>query len=135
MTTGYYVKLYFVTLVAYIALDMLWVGLLARSFYQNYLGFLFANTFNWIPIVLFYLLFSIGLLVFVIIPGQQSGSLQNTLIFAALFGLVTYATYDLINFATLKDWPLLVTLVDLLWGMIVSTLVGYISYTIGKWIK
>jgi uncharacterized membrane protein len=135
MTTGYYVKLYFVTLITYVALDLIWVGLVARTFYQNYLGSWLANNVNWIPVALFYLLFVIGLLVFVIIPGQQSGSVQNTLVFAALFGLVTYATYDLINYATIRDWPLLVTLVDLMWGMVVSTLAGYIGLKIGNWMK
>ena len=135
MTAGYYIKLYFITLVAYFALDIAWVGFIAHSFYQNYLSFLLSPNFNWIPIVLFYLLFIVGLLVFVIIPGQQSGSLQNTLVLAAFFGLVTYATYDLINLATIKDWPILVSLVDLIWGMFVSTLVSYVSFTIGKWLE
>ena len=135
MTTSYYLKLYFATLVAFFALDMTWVGLVARPFYQNYLGFLLSPTFNWPPVILFYLLFIVGLLVFVIIPGQQSGSLQNTLVLAAFFGLVTYATYDLINLATIKDWPIMVTMVDLIWGMFASTLVSYVSFTIGKWLE
>ncbi len=97
MTTGYYLKSHFVTLVAYFSLNVIWVGLIAHPFYQTYLGFLLLPSLNWIPVALFYLLFDVGLLVFVIIPGQQSGSLQNTLVLAALFGLATYATYDLIN--------------------------------------
>ena len=114
---------------------MTWVGLVARPFYQNHLGFLLSPNLNWPPVILFYLLFIVGLLVFVIIPGQQSGSLQNTLVLAAFFGLVTYATYDLINLATIKDWPIMVTMVDLIWGMFVSTLVSYVSFTIGKWLE
>ena len=135
MTTSYYLKLFFAALVTFFFLDMAWVGLVARSFYQNYLGFLLSPSINWIPVILFYLLFVVGLLVFVIIPGQQSGSLQNTLVLAAFFGLVTYATYDLTNLATIKDWPIMVTLVDLIWGMLVSTLVSYVSFTIGKWLE
>lgn len=135
MTTSYYLKLYVATIIAYIALDLAWVGFVAHSFYQNYLGFLLASSTNWIPVALFYLLFAVGLLVFVIIPGQQSGSLQNTLVLAALFGLVTYAMYDLTNLATIKDWPIMVTLVDLIWGMFISTLVSYVSFTIGKWLE
>ncbi len=135
MTAGYYVKLYITTLIAYVVLDMAWVGVIAHSFYQNYLGFLMSSNINWIAIALFYLLFIVGLLVFVIIPGQQSGSLQNTLVLAAFFGLVTYATYDLTNLATLRDWPIMVTMVDLLWGMLACTLVSYISFSISKWFE
>jgi uncharacterized membrane protein len=135
MTTSYYLKLYIATLVAFFALDTAWIGLVARPFYQNYLGSLLSPTFNWPPVILFYLLFIVGLLVFVIIPGQQSGSLQNTLVLAAFFGLVTYATYDLTNLATIKDWPIIVTMVDLIWGMFASTAVSYVSFTIGKWLE
>ncbi len=135
MSAGYYVKLYSVTLVAYIVLDLAWVGVIARPLYQDYLSFLLTPSVNWLVMILFYLLFSVGLLVFVIIPGQQAGSLQNMLVLAAFFGLVTYATYDLINFATIKDWPVVVSVVDLFWGVVVSTLVSYVSFSFGKWLE
>ena len=135
MTAGYYLKLYLATLVAFITLDLAWVGVIARPFYQGYLGYLFTSNINWVVVILFYLLFSIGLLVFVIIPGQQSGSLHNTLVLAAFFGLVAYATYDLINLATIKDWPVLVTLIDMTWGALLSTLVSYVGFTVGRWLE
>jgi uncharacterized membrane protein len=135
MTTGYYVKLYFATLFAFFMLDMAWFGWIARPLYQNYLGALLTSNINWPVVILFYLLFSVGLLVFVIIPGGQSGSLQNTLVLAAFFGLVTYATYDLVNLATIKDWPVLVTLIDLVWGVLLSTAVSYVGFTVGKWLE
>ena len=116
----YYFKLYFATLIAFFAIDMVWLGLVARTFYRKYLGFLLAPTTNWIAAVLFYLLFVLGILVFVVLPGLQENSLKATLLRAALFGLVTYATYDLTNLATVKNWPLLITGIDMAWGTILE---------------
>ncbi len=128
----YYVKLYFATLIAFFAIDFVWLGLVARTFYRNYLGFLLAPTTNWIAAVLFYLLFILGILVFVVGPGLQEKSLKATLLRAALFGLVTYATYDLTNLATVKNWPLLITVIDMAWGTVLSVLVSSISFMVGK---
>lgn len=128
-----YLKLFLVTLAAFFAIDMLWLGLIARSFYRKHLGFLMAPTTNWTAAIIFYLLFILGILVFVVVPGlQQEQSLLTVLIRAALYGLITYATYDLTNLATLKDWPLLLTFVDMTWGTVLSLLVSYISFSTGK---
>jgi uncharacterized membrane protein len=127
-----YLKLYLVSLAAFFAIDMLWLGLVARSFYQQHLGFLMDPSPNWFVAILFYLLFIFGLLVFVIVPGLKGNSLKTTLLKAALFGLITYATYDLTNLATLKDWPALLSIVDMLWGTVLSVLVSYISFMAGK---
>ena len=110
----YYLKLYFVTLIAFFAIDMVWLGLVARTFYQRYLSFWLPPTTNWIAAVIFYLLFILGIVVFVVVPGMEGTSLKATLLRAALFGLITYATYDLPNLATVKtglflslwwNWP------------------------------
>ena len=130
----YYLKLYLATLAAFFVIDMLWLGLIARTFYRKYLGSLMTSNVNWLAAFLFYLLFIVGILVFVVLPGLEAGSLRTTLIRAALFGLITYATYDLTNLATLKDWPLTVTIVDLIWGTVLSTLVSYVSFLIGRWL-
>ena len=127
-----YFKLYLVSLAAFLAIDMLWLGLVARSFYQQYLGFLMAPSPNWFVAIIFYLLFVVGILFFVVVPGLESNSLKATLLRAALFGLITYATYDLTNLATLKDWPALLSIVDMLWGTLLSVLVSYISFMAGK---
>jgi uncharacterized membrane protein len=127
-----HLKLYLVSLAAFFAIDMLWLGLVARSFYQQYLGFLMAPSINWLVAIIFYLLFIVGILVFVVLPGLEKGSLKITLLRAALFGLITYATYDLTNLATLKDWPLLVTVVDLLWGTFLSVSVSLVGFVFGK---
>jgi uncharacterized membrane protein len=127
-----YFKLYLVSLAAFFAIDLLWLGLVARSFYQQYLGFLMAPNPNWSVAILFYLLFVVGLLVFVVLPGLEANDLKTTLYRAALFGLITYATYDLTNLATLKDWPALLSIVDMFWGTVLSVLVSYISFMAGK---
>ena len=127
-----YFKLYLVSLAAFLAIDLLWLGLVARSFYQQYIGFLMAPSPNWFVAIIFYLLFIVGILFFVVVPGLESNSLKATLLRAALFGLITYATYDLTNLATLKDWPALLSIVDMLWGMVLSVLVSYISFMAGK---
>jgi len=127
-----YFKLYLVSLAAFLAIDMLWLGLVARSFYQQQLGFIMAPSVNWFVAIIFYLLFIVGILFFVVVPGLESNSLKATLLRAALFGLITYATYDLTNLATLKDWPALLSIVDMLWGTVLSVLVSYLSFMAGK---
>jgi uncharacterized membrane protein len=127
-----YLKLYLVSLAAFFAIDMVWLGLVARSFYRQYLGLLMAPSPNWFVAIIFYLLFIVGVLVFVVLPGLGANSLKTTLLRAALFGLITYATYDLTNLATLRDWPALLSIVDMFWGMVLSVLVSYISFMAGK---
>ncbi len=130
---AFYLKLYFATLVAFFAIDMLWLGVVARTLYSKHLGFLMAPQPNWPAAILFYLLFIVGILVFVVVPGLKDDSLKTTLLRAALFGLITYATYDLTNLATVKDWPVLITIVDMAWGTILSVAVSAISFMAGKW--
>lgn len=127
-----YFKLYLVSLAAFFAIDMLWLGLAARSCYQQQLSFLTAPKPNWFVAVLFYLLFVVGLLFFVIVPGLNTNSLKATILKAALFGLITYATYDLTNLATLKDWPAVLSIVDMAWGTFLSVSVGCIGFFAGK---
>jgi len=127
-----YLKLYLITLAAFFAVDMLWLGLVANAFYREQLGFLMAPSPNWLAAIIFYLLFVAGILVFVVLPGLKQNDIKTTLLRAALFGLITYATYDLTNLATLKDWPVLVTVVDMLWGTVLSVLVSYLSFRGGK---
>jgi uncharacterized membrane protein len=132
---AYYLKLYLVTLVAFLAIDMVWLGVVARTLYRKHLGFLMAPSPNWLAAILFYLLFIVGILVFAVVPGLEDNSLKTTLLRAALFGLVTYATYDLTNLATVKDWPVLITVVDLAWGTVLSVAVSFVSVMAGKWLR
>jgi Predicted membrane protein len=87
---------------------------------------------NWLAAIIFYLLFISGLVIFVILPAVEKHSLGHALIFGALFGLISYATYDLTNLATLKDWPLQVTIVDLIWGTVLASSISLITYLIAN---
>lgn len=109
---------------------MVWLGLVAKNFYARHIGFLMKTDVNWIAALLFYLLFIAGAVVFVIMPAFEQKSWMHALLFGALFGLITYATYDLTNLATIKNWPLIVTVIDLVWGMTLSAAVSTISYLI-----
>lgn len=125
-----FIKLYAIALPVFFAIDMVWLGLVAKGFYKNQIGFLMRPDINWTAAILFYLLFIIGLVLFVIMPAVQKGSWTHALLLGALFGFITYATYDLTNLATLKDWPLLVTIVDLAWGAILGALVSVVTFFI-----
>ena len=127
-----FIKLYAIALPVFFALDMAWIGLVAKNFYRNQIGFLMKNEINWTAAAIFYLLFIVGLVLFVITPAMEKNSWMHALLFGALFGLITYATYDLSNLATLKDWPLLVTIVDLAWGATLAASVSTATYFIAR---
>jgi uncharacterized membrane protein len=125
-----FLKLYAIALPVFVAIDMVWLGFVAKNFYRDQIGFLMNSQINWAAAVVFYLLFVVGLVVFVISPALERRSLMHALLFGALFGLVTYSTYDLSNLATLKDWPIWVTVVDLAWGATLAASVSTVTYFI-----
>ncbi|MBN1159069.1 MAG: DUF2177 family protein [Bacteroidales bacterium] len=127
-----FIKLYLIALPVFFAIDMAWLGLVAKKFYAGQIGFLMKTNINWLAAIVFYLLFIAGLVVFVISQAVQKGSWTHALLFGALFGLITYSTYDLTNLATLKNWPVLVTVVDLIWGSFLAASVSVITYLIGE---
>jgi len=129
---AYTLKVYAAMLVVFFAVDMLWLGWVARGFYRKHLGHWLAAEPNWAAAILFYLLFILGILVFVVLPGLEAGALGRTLARGALFGLIAYATYDLTNLATARDWPLVVTVVDLAWGTVLTTLVAAAGFLAGR---
>jgi uncharacterized membrane protein len=131
----YYLKIYLAAFAAFFAIDMIWLGVVARGFYRHQLGFLLREQPNWWAAVAFYLLFLVGLLVFAIVPGLQATSLRKAVLMGAFFGLVTYATYDLTNLATVKNWPWAVTAVDMLWGAVLSAGVTCVGYLAGDWLR
>jgi uncharacterized membrane protein len=123
-------KLYLIALPVFFAIDMVWLGLVAKGFYRRQIGFLMRDGFNWPAAVAFYLLFILGLVVFAIAPAMDRSSWLRALGYGALFGLITYATYDLTNLATVKGWPLLLTFVDLAWGATLAAAVSVTAYGI-----
>lgn len=123
-----YLIYFAVAFAIFLVIDMVWLGVIAKSLYRQELGHLMGARVNFIAAFVFYALFIVGALYFVIIPGLESGNVPRLILSAALYGLITYATYDLTNLATLRDWPLRITLIDLTWGTTLSTVTSLLSY-------
>lgn len=135
LKTTLFIKLYAIALPVFLFIDMIWLGFLAKNFYAHQIGFLMTKNINWLAAVLFYLLFVLGLVVFVMYPAVVNHSFNQALLFGAFFGLVTYATYDLTNLAIIKDWPFLVTLVDVAWGTFLAGTTSAITYLIASYMN
>ena len=119
-----------VTFVVFMGIDLVWLGFVAKNIYSKYLGYLMASNVNWLAAMVFYVIFIIGILYFVIAPSLVDRDFTQLVIRAMLFGFITYATYDLTNLATVRDWPITITIIDLIWGTTLSTSVSVISYLI-----
>lgn len=119
-----------IAFVIFLLIDMVWLLFIGKGLYQKHLGFLMADKVNLLPALLFYVIFVIALVFFVINPALAKESITHVILGGLIFGLVTYATYDLTNLATIQNWPLLITIVDLIWGSFVSIATSLISYLI-----
>ena len=127
MTIRQLIPVYLLTLAVFFLIDMVWLGVVAKSFYRRHLGYLMGPRVVWPAAVLFYLLFIAGLLVFAVRPALVAAAPFKALFLGAFLGLLAYATYDLTNLATIKDWPVIVTAVDLVWGAVLGGLVSWLS--------
>ena len=125
-------KNYGIAIVVFLTIDAIWLLLIAKNLYSKYLGYLMAKSPNLLAALVFYLIFVAGMLYFVIMPALNKSSWQDALVSGMFFGLVTYATYDLTNLATVKDWPITITLIDLAWGSFVTAATCSISYFVIK---
>lgn len=125
-----FLKLYIIAFIIFLAIDAIWLGLVAPKFYKAQIGHLMSEKPNLVAALVFYLVFIVGVVYFVVNPAVEAQSITKVLVAGALFGFMTYATYDLTNLATLKDWPITVTIVDLVWGTTLSTLIGLFTYLI-----
>jgi uncharacterized membrane protein len=132
MTLLFWCKLYLLTIPLFFAIDMLWLGFIAKSFYQTRLQHLLSPEVNWPAAFSFYFIYIAGILFFAVRPGLDAASLGKACLYGALFGFFTYATYDLTNLATLREWPMAVVVVDIAWGTLLCTLVGGGAYLIGS---
>lgn len=130
-----FVYLYLISVPIFFLIDMFWLGLVAKDFYRSQLGDLLGPV-NWPVAILFYLVFLVGLTYFAIYPAVTQGSYTTALMLGAFFGFFTYATYDLTNLATLKNWPVLVSIVDMIWGTVLGGLVSVATYFLyTSWFK
>jgi len=123
MNTQTFLTLYVISVPIFFVIDMIWLGFVASNFYNTRLAHLMGDI-NWPAAIIFYLVFLVGLTFFAIYPGVAKTSVLTALGFGAAFGFFTYATYDLTNLATLRDWPLSVVVVDIIWGTILGASVA-----------
>jgi len=123
-----FLKLYGLAFVVFFAIDLFWLGVVAKNLYQKQIGHLLKADVNWVAAIVFYLLFIAGLVFFVLLPNAVDSNVWKVIFTGAVFGFITYATYDLTNLATLKDWPIQITLIDLTWGTFLGASTSGIAY-------
>lgn len=131
MTLMPFLKLYAAGIVVLLGMDLLWLGVIAKGFYQRQLGHLMRPDVQWVPAVIFYLIYVAAIVVIVAMPAIEKRSLTRALLFGALFGLAAYAAYDLTSLALMRDFPMTVALVDLVWGTTLSAVVSGAVYYVG----
>ena len=127
-----YIYLYILTFLVFLAIDFVWLNWIAKNLYAEKIGHLLAENANLVPALIFYLLFVVAAIIFAVLPGYEAQSIGKTIFLGALFGMITYATYDLTNLATLKDWPVSVTIIDIIWGTSLSTVTAVAGYYIAN---
>lgn len=125
-------KVYLLTFIVFLGIDAVWLAKIAPNFYKTNIGHLMAEKPNLIAAGVFYIINIFGIVLFAINPALQKNSTASAFIYGALYGLATYATYDLTNLATLKDWPLKVTVVDIIWGMFLTSLTAGVGFILTK---
>lgn len=124
-----FLKLFIIALTVFLVFDIIWLVFVAKNFYKNQIGFLMKEKINYLSAIIFYLIFIVSLVIFVIMPNIDE-NLVKLILKASLFGLVTYATYDLTNFSTLKGFKINVVLVDLSYGVIIANITAILTYLI-----
>lgn len=132
-----FAQAYGACLLCFLILDYIWINIVAQNFYMKHLSDLLRlkngeMDANLPAAAIFYLMFLFGVVYFVSLPAATAGSLSLALINGALFGLITYATFDLTCLALFKSFPLVVVLIDLAWGTFISTIVGLVGFWVMK---
>ncbi len=125
-----YLRIWVVAFVVFMSIDLVWLGVVARGFYRKQLGPLMAEQVNWPAALIFYGLYIVGIMVFALLPALRSESLSKALLLGGFFGMITYATYDLTNLATLEGWPFKLVIVDISWGTVLAASTTSIAYGI-----
>ena len=129
-----YLVAYLAALVVFGVIDAVWLTTMGNLIYRPLLGELLAPTVRIAPAIAFYLLYPVGITVFAALPAIRSGSLSTALILGLLFGAIAYGTYDLTNQATLRVWPLQITLIDIAYGAVASGLAAMAAFAVARWL-
>lgn len=132
MTAGRMALLFGASMLAFFAVDFVWLSVMSSRFYTPRIGHLMAEQPKLAVAAVFYLFYVLGIVALAVIPGLREGALLGALWRGALFGFLAYATYDLTNMATLRDWPWQVTLVDMVWGTLLTSFVSLVGYWVGR---
>lgn len=132
MSFANWTYVYVASFAAFIIIDLVWLGVLARGLYRNQMGDLLAESPRWPVAIAFYLLFVFGICWFAVAPGVDADSLAVALRNGALFGLLTYATYDLTNLAVLRGFPVGLTFIDMAWGTVLSSAVTTAGFLVAR---
>lgn len=134
MPAGKMLALYGITTLVFFAIDLVWLSTATSRIYAPYLGDLLAPKPNLPVAAVFYLFYVVGILALAVVPGLREGAILGALWRGALFGLLAYATYDLTNLATIRDWPWQVSVIDMVWGTTLNTVVAGAGYLAGRWL-
>lgn len=121
-------KNFLITMVVFLAIDMVWLLVISKNLYAKHLGYIMTDQVKLVAAFIFYIIFVIGIIYFVINPALIKESWQYALLAGMFFGLITYGTYDLTSLAVVKDWPIFITIVDLIWGTFLSGTTALVSY-------
>ncbi|MDZ7671935.1 MAG: DUF2177 family protein [Halanaerobiales bacterium] len=125
-----YFKVYILAFLVFILIDSIWLGSIAKKLYRKQIGFLMKENFDMKVALIFYLVFIVGLLFFVLNNAIINQSWQYALFAGMFYGFITYATYDITNLATIKDWPVFLTVIDIIWGSVLCGTTSIITYLI-----
>ncbi len=126
------IRNFFITLGVFLLIDIIWLSFISRALYSKHLSYLMAPKVNFAAAGIFYIIFVLGMMYFVINPALAKSDWMAALLPGVFFGLIAYSTYDLTNLATIRDWPLIITVVDLIWGSFLGGATCTISYFIIK---
>lgn len=130
----FYLKTWLLTALTFLGLDLLWLGVLMKDTYRKEFGAFLADKPNLPAAVIVYLALTIGLIVFILPRVFPNGTPKDALVLGALFGLVTYATYEFTNLALVKNWPLKIAIIDTLWGVVLCGLGALAMFYAAKWV-
>lgn len=122
-----FIELFVIAIIMFMVIDLIWLAFIAKKLYKKHLGYIMSPQPKWKAAIIFYVLFIAALVIFVLLPSVDGNhTITYAMLYGALFGFITYATYDLTNLATLEGWPIKITVIDLIWG----TFLGFSTSTL-----
>ena len=125
-----YAVAYVATFIIFLGIDAVWLTTMSQRLYRQYLGDVLAENFSPVPAVVFYLLYVVGMLIFALSPAFATGKWTTAALYGALFGFFAYATYDLTSHATIRGWPAIITVVDICWGTLVTSVSAALAFIV-----